>query len=58
MNIQASFTSANGKRADMLVDAIIGERRQQLWGKRGFSDKLGDTAKKGFGGNQNTDNQG
>lgn len=52
MNTVAAFTSADGKRADMVVDAIIGDRRQARAEGRGFTKRLGDIAKNGFSGNR------
>jgi len=51
-NLLAGYPSIKGERAQMVVDAIIGERQQRRAENRSFADKLGDTAKNGFGGNK------
>ena len=48
-NLLAGLPSLDGKRAEMVVDAIIGERQQRRAEAGSFTDKIGNIAKNGFG---------
>lgn len=54
-NLLAGNPSVRGERAQMVVEAIIGERRQRREENQNFTDKLGKIAKHGFGSNKESE---